>query len=282
MWCTQCLGHHLLCPYLTKREPKSNTVTTTASLASLLLHSRQKGSSERQHSGHKHQAPPSSGRPVKAKNSFSLPWQEGSSQNLWTACSKGRSWDRLGENTPINQSTDGMVPAGCGRRLHWQTLTTLQGVPGGQQSTPCIPPSLVSLFFTCTSLTSISCSHSVLASLMPAFISSLSLLPFHLLVTSTHMFQIKTALQGYHRAAARAFLSACHSSCEDPTPSQVWTTSSCSSQTTLKNKRNKREGGKQYSFMGISCQYGCGVFFTAGWCFLLLQRLKTQKIESQP
>lgn len=30
-------------------------------------------------SGHKHQAPTSSGRPAKAKNSFPLPWQEGSS-----------------------------------------------------------------------------------------------------------------------------------------------------------------------------------------------------------
>lgn len=118
-----------------------------------------------------------------------------------------------------------MVPAGCGRRLYWQTLTTQQGVPGGQQSTPCFPPSLVSLFFTCTSLTSISCSDSLPASLMPAFTSSLSPLPFHLLVTSTHMFQNKTILQGYHRAGARTFLSACHRSCEDPTSSQVWTIS---------------------------------------------------------
>ena len=77
-----------------------------------------------------------------------------------------------------------MFPAGCGSSQYWQTLTTQQGVPGGQQSIPCFLPSLVSLFFTCTSLTSISCSSSVPTSLMPASISSLSPLPFHLLATS--------------------------------------------------------------------------------------------------
>lgn len=91
---------------------------------------------------------------------------------------------QLGENTPIDQIADGMFPAGCGSSLYWQTLTTQKGVPGGQQSIPCFLPSLVGPFFTCTSLTSISCSDSVPTSLMPASISSLSALPYHLLATS--------------------------------------------------------------------------------------------------
>lgn len=63
-------------------------------------------------------------------------------------------------------------------------LTMLQGVPGGQQSIPCFLFSLVSLFSTCTSLTSISCSDSVPTYLVLASISSLSPLLFHLLATS--------------------------------------------------------------------------------------------------
>lgn len=129
---------------------------------------------------------------------------------------------QLGENTPIDQIADGMFPAGCGSSLYWQTLTTQKGVPGGQQSIPCFLPSLVGPFFTCTSLTSISCSDSVPTSLMPASISSLSALPYHLLATSRPTCFRINLLQDCHKAAARAFLSACHGSCEDPTPSQFW------------------------------------------------------------
>lgn len=78
-----------------------------------------------------------------------------------------------------------MFPAECGSSLYWQIQATQQGVPGGQQSIPCFLPSLVSPFFTCTSLTSISRSDFVPTSLMPASISSLSPLPFHVLATTS-------------------------------------------------------------------------------------------------
>lgn len=94
------------------------------------------------------------------------------------------------------QSADGIFPAGSGSSLYWQTPTTQQGVPGGQQSIPCFLPSLLSLFPTCTSLTGISCSDCP-CSLMPASMSSLSPLPFfHCLPPfghlSTHTFQNKS------------------------------------------------------------------------------------------
>lgn len=41
---TQGQGHFLLCPYLTKKGNKEQTLITTASLTALLMHSRQKGS----------------------------------------------------------------------------------------------------------------------------------------------------------------------------------------------------------------------------------------------
>lgn len=135
--------------------------------------------------------PTSTGRPAKAEDSFPLPWQEGSSLKslscLWQVeelvpqLPGHRGWGK--DTYSYYPSADGMFPAGSGSSLHWQTLTTQQGVPGGQQSSPCFLPSLVSLFSTCTSLTGISCS-AVPAYLMPASMSSLSPLPSHLLATS--------------------------------------------------------------------------------------------------
>lgn len=58
----------------------------------------------------------------------------------------------------IHLCADGMFSAGCGSSPYWQTLTTKQRIPGGQQSIPGFQPALVNLFLTSTSLASISCS----------------------------------------------------------------------------------------------------------------------------
>lgn len=98
------------------------------------------------------------------QGSFPLPWQEGSSLKslscLWQVEElvphrpDHRGWGKY----TYYQNADGMFPAGSGSSLDWQTETTQQGVPGGQESIPSFLPSLVSLFATCTGLTGISCS----------------------------------------------------------------------------------------------------------------------------
>lgn len=126
---------------------------------------------------------------------------------------------QLGENTPINL-------LGCSQQdVGEPHIGKLQPLSRERQvvSSPSIPsflPSLVSLFCTCTSLTSISCSDSVPTSLTQASVSSLSSLTFHLLTAPLPPclginLSYKTTL-----GQQTAFLYVCHGSCEDLTTSQ--------------------------------------------------------------